>query len=310
MKRLNLIGQRFGYLTVIEEAPSIINKSGKKYSAWKCQCDCGKITIVRTDYLRNGHTKSCGCLAGRVDITGKKFGRLLVLLYAGNSSYLCKCDCGKEVIIKTSHLKNGNTQSCGCLQKDRASEASFKSLVGQKFGKLTVIKRVENNRYKQVCYLCKCDCGGEAIVSASNLKNGNTNSCGCIKSKGEMKIQQYLQQNNIKYCSQYSFDDIVLSSGRRPFYDFVILDKNKNIKCVIEYQGIQHYTYDNNGWNNEENFEQTKRRDKEKKKGLIKKQIPLYEIPYWELNNIEDILGNIIKETASAPDLEEAEDLK
>lgn len=200
---------------------------------------------MRTDYLRNGHTKSCGCLAGRVDITGKKFGRLLVLSYAGNSSYLCKCDCGKEVIIKTSHLKNGNT-----------------------------------------------------------------NSCGCIKSKGEMKIQQYLQQNNIKYCSQYSFDDIVLSSGRRPFYDFVILDKNKNIKCVIEYQGIQHYTYDNNGWNNEENFEQTKRRDKEKKKGLIKKQIPLYEIPYWELNNIEDILGNIIKETASAPDLEEAEDLK
>ena len=310
MKKINLTGQKFNLLTVIEEAEPIITKSGRRYTAWKCKCDCGNEVVVRSDYLRNNHTKSCGCLAGRTNIIGERFGRLTVLSYSGNSSYLCLCDCGNEVIVDTSNLKNGNTKSCGCLQKEKASEANLKSLIGLKFGKLTVIQRVENNRFGHVCYLCKCECGGEIIVDACNLRQGITNSCGCIKSKGEMKIQQYLQKENIKYQSQYSFDDIFLSTGRRPFYDFAIFDENNKIKYIIEYQGKQHYTYSGYGWDNEENFILTQRRDKEKKEALMKKKIPLYEIPYWELDNIEKVLEGIIKDTAAAPDMEEAQEIE
>ena len=64
---------------------------------------------------------------------------------------------------------------------------------------LTVLERVGSNENQKALYKCKCDCGGITIVDANNLRNGNTNSCGCIKSKGEMKIQQYLQKKNIKY---------------------------------------------------------------------------------------------------------------
>lgn len=61
---------------------------------------------------------------------GKTFGRLTVLDYAGdeyigkdnNSRYVCLCECGNKVIVGQSKLKSGHTKSCGCLQRQRASE--------------------------------------------------------------------------------------------------------------------------------------------------------------------------------------------
>ena len=295
MKRINLCGQKFGFLTVVEKGEPYIKPSGKKISTWACKCDCGKQITVRTEYLRSGHTQSCGCLCGRVNFIGEEFGRLSVTEYVGNSQYLCSCRCGNQVVVKASNLTNRNTQSCGCYQRERTSEATFCSLVGERFGKLTVIERVKNNRFDHVCYRCKCDCGGEAIVDSTNLKNGNTNSCGCIKSKGEMKINQWLTTHKIKFIPQYSHNDIFLSSGRRPFFDFAIFDNYNNLLCLIEYQGPQHYGYSGYGWDNEENFKQTVRRDKERRDGCERLNIPLYEIPYWEFDDIDRVLEEILK---------------
>ena len=58
-KRLDLTGQRYGKLTVLRSAESI-----GACTAWVCRCDCGQETVVRTDNLRNGRTKSCGCQRG------------------------------------------------------------------------------------------------------------------------------------------------------------------------------------------------------------------------------------------------------
>lgn len=58
MKLVNLIGQRFGYLTVIERVAN-----GKCNEVrWLCKCDCGNHTEVSSVNLKNGHCKSCGCL--------------------------------------------------------------------------------------------------------------------------------------------------------------------------------------------------------------------------------------------------------
>jgi hypothetical protein len=294
MKKLNLIGKKYGLLTVLMEGEPHTKPSGTKITTWVCLCDCGNTVTVRTEYLRSGHTQSCGCLCGRTDITGKRFGKLVVVEYVDNSSYLCKCDCGNVVTVKTCNLKNGNTLSCGCYQKQRISEATFKSLVGQRFGKLVVVERVANNRFGHVCYRCKCDCGGGTIVDSTNLKNGNTTSCGCIKSKGEMKINQWLTNHKINFIPQYSHNDIFLSSGRRPFFDFAIFDNSDNLLCLIEYQGPQHYGYSGYGWDNEENFKQTVRRDDERRDGCKRLNIPLYEIPYWDFDNTDKILEMII----------------
>lgn len=276
---------KYGKLTAIEYL-------GK--GMWRCQCDCGNEKIVYGGHLETGHTKSCGCFRPpRINLINQRFGRLTPIEWLGNGKWNCQCDCGNIVPVRTSNLQNGNTQSCGCLQKERAIEASFKSLVGMRFGKLLVIERVENNRFNQVCYKCKCDCGGETIVSATNLRFGTTNSCGCLKSKGEMRINNWLQAHNILFQSQYSLDEIILDSGRRPFFDFAIFNENKKLLCLIEYNGIQHYKV-TGGWNNEETFKQTQHRDKQKIDWCNQLNIPLYIISYQE--NIEDKLKMIIDE--------------
>lgn len=54
----NLIGQKFGRLTVIEHVKFV---NGKRFSGWKCKCDCGNITFQHTHQLKHGLVKSCGC---------------------------------------------------------------------------------------------------------------------------------------------------------------------------------------------------------------------------------------------------------
>lgn len=58
-KPLKLEGQRFGKLTVVERAGN--TSSGR--TTWRCRCDCGKMVVVRSDKLKDGSTRSCGCLA-------------------------------------------------------------------------------------------------------------------------------------------------------------------------------------------------------------------------------------------------------
>ena len=56
----------------------------------------------------------------------------------------------------------------------------FQDLTGQRFGKLTVIKRVENSKCNRTQWLCKCDCGNTTMVLSCNLKSGKVSSCGCL----------------------------------------------------------------------------------------------------------------------------------
>jgi hypothetical protein len=63
----------------------------------------------------------------RLDIAGERFGRLLVLRFAhmknSTQHWYCLCDCGTEKIVSGSHLIADTTRSCGCLRKERMSEA-------------------------------------------------------------------------------------------------------------------------------------------------------------------------------------------
>lgn len=55
------------------------------------------------------------------------------------------------------------------------------SLIGQKYGKLTVLSRHEcNDKFNKPLWVCKCECGNIAIVGGNRLKSGNTKSCGCL----------------------------------------------------------------------------------------------------------------------------------
>lgn len=56
-------------------------------------------------------------------------------------------------------------------------------LIGKKFGRLVVIRQENSNQNKKSRWLCKCDCGKKTIIIGSNLKNGHTQSCGCLHIK-------------------------------------------------------------------------------------------------------------------------------
>lgn len=58
----------------------------------------------------------------------------------------------------------------------------YPDLVGQRFGKLTVVERAPNNSRGQRQWLCRCDCGGTRVVNTNYLRGGRTTDCGCGKS--------------------------------------------------------------------------------------------------------------------------------
>lgn len=57
----------------------------------------------------------------------------------------------------------------------------MKDLTGQRFGKLVAIKPDGKNKYNNITWLCRCDCGEQISVPGGNLTRGNTKSCGCLK---------------------------------------------------------------------------------------------------------------------------------
>ena len=72
----------------------------------------------------------------RIDMVGKKFGRLTVLKEVGRNKYghvlwLCMCDCGIEKIINGSSLREGFSKSCGCLRKELTGKRA-KEMIGKK----------------------------------------------------------------------------------------------------------------------------------------------------------------------------------
>lgn len=180
----DLRGQTFGKLAVTEYLGQV---DGGSTSLWFCRCECGGTSVVRSQNLKSGTTRGCGCLR-RSDLTGKTFGRLFVVSFAwmerSKSYWLCRCQCGKGTVVQGQSLINQHTRSCGCLRSDEVSERMFEDLLGRRFGRLVVIecagqaKKDGNYRWK-----CRCNCGNEKIVLASNLKTGRVSGCGCVSIK-------------------------------------------------------------------------------------------------------------------------------
>lgn len=217
---------------------------------------------------------------------GNTYGYLTVIERAentkeGRARWKCKCKCGNEVIVLGKHLRSGNTKSCGCYQKQRATESNLArggDLTGQRFGKLTVIKengfinKPDGRRSR--LWLCQCDCGNIINVQHVYLKSGDTTSCGCIRSKGENEIDFLLKENNIVFEREKIFNDLKDTDFLR--FDFAIYNKDKtNLLCLIEFQGEQHWSK-SNGFYNEIIIEH----DKIKKNYCEEHHIPLYYFYY------------------------------
>lgn len=124
------IGKTFGELTAL----SYVGKKDGRKKHYLCRCSCGQEKTFRINNLKNGHTKSCGCLRNRasvkrIDLSGQRFGSLVAVKFLrsndkGTTIWLCKCDCGNEIEVSYNNLKSGNTQSCGCWHEKHKDSGS------------------------------------------------------------------------------------------------------------------------------------------------------------------------------------------
>lgn len=115
----------------------------------------------------------------------------------------------------------------------------------------------------------------------------------CSESKGEQKIRLWLTTNNYNFDSQESFNNLLGNNNGLLRFDFVVYDENKNINCLIEFDGEQHYKWIE-GMMTKKQFETLKIHDRRKNKYCKSNNINLLRIPYWDFDNIEEILNKKI----------------
>lgn len=100
-------------------------------------------------------------------------------------------------------------------------------------------------------------------------------------SRGEIKIHEILEMAGLPFEEEYSFPDLISSSGRALRFDFAVFDDNGDIDFLIEYQGIQHYEAKSK-FGGAKGLYQQKYNDKMKRDYCQKHNIKLVIIPYWE----------------------------
>ena len=108
-----------------------------------------------------------------IDLTGQEFGKLTVLRRVenrnGRVTWECQCECGKRIVATGHDLKANHITSCG---QHKAID-----LTGQKFGELTVIKKVGSDNSRRSVWLCKCSCGEECEYPSYVLRKSDAITC-------------------------------------------------------------------------------------------------------------------------------------
>jgi len=220
------IGQKFNHLTILEY---VYNKEkGYHKHYFKCKCDCGNECVKKAYFIIDNSIKHCGLNCGfnltnrTIDkykqYIGQKFGHLTILdsFYDQNekTNYKhkckCKCDCGNECILFGDYIISNRIKTCEYLdckftQIGQAIE-KYKSMIGQKFNKLTIIDFIHNkneiDRNYKYQFKCKCDCGNdEYYLSIQQLLYKTPYSCNkCTpKSIAEEIFNDWLLELKINY---------------------------------------------------------------------------------------------------------------
>ena len=221
---------------------------------------CNKI-CMRKDWLKNSKGNQTYRSA---HTTAQKINELIL------QKTICEV-CGKTGKLDVHHIdgdyQNNETNNLKVLCR------SCHSKEHKKKGKCVICGQpVKGHGYCNKHYLRYKKYGDPMYVSQNSK----------MHSKGEVKIIQLLEQNNISFVhDKCIFKDCVLFTGGVARFDFYINDT-----YIVEYDSEIHYKYTTSGWYTEEEYNVTKQRDQEKNEYCWRHNIPIIRIPYWEYNNL------------------------
>lgn len=125
-------------------------------------------------------------MSTRIDLTGRQFGRLTVVKLSQKRDkynrllWKCGCVCGKIKYVATARLNGRHVTSCGCKNK--------LNLIGQTFGRLTVLRKIRKNNC--IFWRCQCQCGKKTTVRGKDLRSLKTRSCGCYQREITSRISR------------------------------------------------------------------------------------------------------------------------
>lgn len=202
-------------------------------------------------------------------------------------TWACQCKiCKNYKVVTIPQIKNKTKAGC-C--------GNVIDLTGQKFGKLQVLKMSDKRRNRQTYWVCKCECGNVCEICGAELRNGDTQSCGCLRQKssshGELKISKILISANIPFIAQ---KQIKINETYR-YVDFCV--NYNNIEYFIEYDGRQHFQQNCFNFKERQPLKLIQRRDKQKNEYCKKNNIPLIRIPYTHYKELS--LNDLLLETSS-----------
>lgn len=265
---------------------------------YEFQCSCGETFVRRMDLVIHENCVKCHKCMGinvftydsvKEDLSNHNI-MLLSKTYKNNTKILkVKYQCGFVTERGYSYIKGSNYQCPHCNKKGyKRSTKQFhqevKELVGDDYtfeGEYTICDRkmpVTHNL-----------CGYKYNVTPHKFINGGHRCPICSISKQEVAISKYLKENNIDFISEHSFKNLIGIGGGLLRFDFAII-KDEEIKFLLEYDGEYHYK----PIEGEEQLKTQQNHDKRKDVYCDKNNITLYRIPYWEQDNLNDKIKEIL----------------
>lgn len=110
----------------------------------------------------------------------------------------------------------------------------FIDLTGKTFGKLTVIKKMDDKVGNHIMWLCKCDCGNVKTIRGSSLTSGESKSCGCVHRGGNSRKCNNREQPTVNtYNLSGEYGTGYTSKGKEFYFDLEDYDKIKNYSWNI-----------------------------------------------------------------------------
>lgn len=275
----------------------------------KLKCGCGELFYVSfakfkdrgkhccNDCSRKNRAKklSYGIDKVRKFVEDSSGCKLLSDDYLNNDTLLdFECACGKEFSKTFSKFKDRDEKQCReCGYIEGAKSQTFtmekaREIVENKGCKL------KSNEYKNAKteIVVECSCGVEFKTTLDTFQRSKNRCDKCTNSQSsyELRVEEFLEENNQTYIREYVFDDCC-SVNSLPF-DFVVMNGDE-IDCLIEVDGQGHYNPVNFGGVSDEqameNFKGQKHRDKIKDVYCEENGLLLIRIPYYEINQIEDV---------------------